>query len=381
MGTVAVWKRAWLPPSETFIRNQLRALDSWNGLPFGVARLRSSLSSNDDVILFGDGWRDRILLALFRLGGSSRRVEHFLRDNNVDVVHAHFGSEAVSIWRQCRKLRIPLVVTLHGHDISAAPRTSGVQGWRYRRRLRLMFAYASRVVAVSDYIRDLAIERGAAPEKVKVRYIGIPVAGPVSSTSPNEGKNWDIAFVGRLTQKKGVRDLLQAVARVRAGGATSVVIVGSGPLESELRDYAVANGLIVDFLGHLPPDEVRAVLERARLFVAPSQSAPDGDAEGFGLVFLEAALAGLPVVAYAHGGVVEAVKNFETGLLCPEGDVESLALAIERMLADPARARAMGAAGRARVIREFNINDRTRDLESLYDEVLDERSGGRVGRG
>jgi colanic acid/amylovoran biosynthesis glycosyltransferase len=366
MKTVAVWKRAWLPPSETFVRNQLDSLRDWRGVAFGVARIDSVLSRDSDRILFGEGARERLSLALFRLTGRSSRVEKFLRSEGVAVVHAHFGSEAVSIWRQCRALGIPLVVTLHGHDITAGPRTPGFPGWRYRRRLRKMFAYASTVIAVSEFIRERAIERGAQPEKVVVRYIGVPTNFDEPVTAEH-GTEWDIVFVGRLSEKKGVSDLLRAVAEMPDGATTRVAIVGSGALEGDLRAYAHARGLRVDFLGHMTPAGVRRVLARARIFVAPSQVAASGDAEGFGLVFLEAALAGLPVVAYRHGGVPEAVVDGVTGILCEEGDVEALGRAVSSLLRDQELVQRMGAAGRTRVVADFDVVRKTAELEKIYE--------------
>lgn len=373
MKTVAVWKRVWLPPSETFVRNQLTSLSRWRGVAFGVARIEGPLSRDSDRILFGSSLADRVSLALFRLTGRSPRVERFLRSEDVAVVHAHFGSEAVSIWRQCRALRIPLVVTLHGHDVTAGPRTPGIAGWRYRRRLNRMFSYASAVIAVSNFIRECAISYGADPGKVVVRYIGIPT-GSQSSPSSEGDQTWDIAFVGRLSEKKGVKDLLQAVAEMPNGRSVRVAVVGAGALAPDLHSYAERHSLDVDFLGHLDPDAVRGVLSRARLFVAPSQTAPSGDAEGFGLVFLEAALAGLPVVAYRHGGVSEAVVDGVTGILCDEGDVTALGGAIASLLSDSTALEAMGRAGRRRVIEGFDVVERTLQLEEIYEAAVRERT-------
>jgi len=367
MKTVAVWKRAWLPPSETFIRNQIDALQDWRALPFGVSRLESILSRESDAILFGDSIWDKIALARFRVTGRSPRVERFLRANDVSVVHAHFGSEAVSIWRQCRHLGIPLVVTLHGHDITAGPKTPGFEGWRYRRRLRRMFAYASAIVAVSEFIRGQALLYGAPASKTVVRYIGIPTRDQrVRDAEPK----WDIAFVGRLSEKKGVSDLLQALVLLgEMGRAARVVIVGSGPLKPELRAFSKAHRLNVEFLGHQNSAGVRSVLAASRFFVAPSQLAPSGDAEGFGLVFLEAALAGLAVVAYRHGGVPEAVADGTTGLLCEEKNVDSLAEAIALFLSDVQRTEHFGTAGSQRVLDHFDVTSRTAELEQIYTSV------------
>lgn len=375
MRTVAVWKRVWLPPSETFVRNQMDYLSAWRSVAFGVRRMDSLLSRDSDEILFGDSVRERIALALFRLRGHSPRVTRFLIEQQVDVVHAHFGSEAVSIWRQCKKARIPLVVTLHGHDISAAPLTKGLAGWRYRRRLRSMFIYASRVIAVSNFIRQLALSQGAVDERTVVRYIGIPIEAASPDAARDAASRWDIAFVGRLAHKKGVRDLLAAVSNLSHEGIQpSVVVVGSGPLGAELRAFARQEDLKVEFLGHQSPEQVREVLAVSRIFVAPSKTAEDGDAEGFGLVFLEAAAASLPVISYAHGGVVEAVEDGVTGILCEEGNVDALTDAIRRLIANPDLAEELGRSGRARVLSDFDVKDRTRELESVYEAAVSGRA-------
>ena len=85
------------------------------------------------------------------------------------------------------------------------------------------------------------------------------------------------------------------------------------------------------------------------------------------MVFLEAALAGLPVLSYRHGGVPEAVADGVTGTLVPEGDVEQLAAAIDSLLDDPDRARDMGLRGAQRVVSQFDIRELTKGLESAYD--------------
>ncbi len=111
-------------------------------------------------------------------------------------------------------------------------------------------------------------------------------------------------------------------------------------------------------------------MSEASIFVAPSKTAPDGDAEGFGMVFLEASQAGLASIAYRHGGVREAVVDGVTGLLADEGDVAQLSRKVAELLKNPERARSLGEAGRLRATNEFDIRTRTAALEGLYDEVL-----------
>ena len=115
-------------------------------------------------------------------------------------------------------------------------------------------------------------------------------------------------------------------------------------------------------------------MAEATVFAAPSRTAANGDAEGFGMVFLEAALSSVPVVSYRHGGVPEAVVDGETGLLAEEGDLEGLASRLEMLLTDPVLAARLGAAGKQRTIELFDVKKRTLDLEDVLDAVVAARS-------
>ncbi len=114
---------------------------------------------------------------------------------------------------------------------------------------------------------------------------------------------------------------------------------------------------------------MRDELARCWLFVAPSVTAADGDAEGLGMVFLEAQALEVPVVSFASGGVVEAVADGETGLLCAERDVAALADNIAQLLENSTLRHQMGKRGRARVETQFDIRKQCALLEQIYDEI------------
>ncbi len=99
---VAVWRWRWLPGGETFVRNHVTSLRRWEAVPFGAKRVDSPLAAPDDVILFGP--RERLTRGLFDVTGWSPRVRRFLADGDFDLVHAHFGLDAVVIALICRRL-------------------------------------------------------------------------------------------------------------------------------------------------------------------------------------------------------------------------------------------------------------------------------------
>lgn len=360
----AVWKATWLPPSQTFVRNQVLALSTWRPVLVGVRRV-PGLDLVPDLAPFGSSLLARAAARASRATGYLGVYDAFLRRAGVRVVHAHFGTGAVQVLPVVRRAGLPLVVTFHGYDVMSEPVGGSRRARRYRADLVRVFDQAYALVAVSEVIRERLVELGAPPEKVRVHYIGIPVTE--ASEPPDVGARSGVVFVGRLIESKGVEDLLRAVSLIPSRPA--VRIVGDGPEKDRARRLAETLGVDATFLGHLPPPEVARVLREAAVFCAPSRTSPTGGSEAFGMVYLEAALHGLPVVAYRHGGVPEAVADGVTGMLATEGDVEALSDLLAALVADPARADRLGRAGRQRVLTSFDIRTRTAELEALYDEA------------
>ena len=358
---LVIWRSALLSGSETFVRNHGDALTRWQPTYLGATRTESPLARADDVIAFPGGGADFLRL---RLTGASPRLRRLLTDAAPAVVHAHFGGDGWLVSAETVRAGVPLIVTVHGHDVTRQPASPGLKGLRYRRNLRAVFDRATVILAVSEVIRDRAVACGADPAKVRVHYTGVPVPPP----APPAPKQWDVAFIGRFVAKKGADDLIAALGVLRPLRPRAVLI-GTGPLQPQIEAQAAHLGLDVTFAGAQPPDEVQRLLAGARILAAPSKTARDGDTEGLPTTILEAAALGLPVVATRHSGIPEAVLDGETGLLAAEGDVAALARHLHRLLEDEALREKLGAAGRLRVEEHFNLAEQTRRLEDLYDTV------------
>ncbi|MDX9979158.1 MAG: glycosyltransferase [Lentisphaeria bacterium] len=177
-----------------------------------------------------------------------------------------------------------------------------------------------------------------------------------------------IGMISRVHPGKGHEYLLQALPEIReAFPAVRLRIVGKGPLLEPLRTLAhrldiAAN---VDFAGFVP--DIAAELNSFDLFVLPSLS------EGLPISILEAMAAGLPIAASMVGGVPEVVEDGVTGLLFPPRAPQALARAVVRLLQDPGRARAMGAAGRQRIVNEFSPERYLAGLDALYRDLRREK--------
>ena len=138
-------------------------------------------------------------------------------------------------------------------------------------------------------------------------------------------------------------------------GPVRYLIVGTGPEAQSLRKLADGCGVaeLVEFLGQVDDQELAALYRAGDLFIMPSRDLYGQPIEGLGLVYLEANLCGLPVIASNTGGIPDAVVHGETGLLVNPEDPGDIAAAIVRLLSDKDLAARLGAAGHARVLREF----------------------------
>lgn len=366
---VLMWRNNVLARSETFIRNQAQAIDHFEVSIAGLNAVENGLHLNVPTWVAAENGFGRARIKWIKGVRADRGLQLAIRRIAPDLVHAHFGYDATTILPFVRRASLPLLATFHGNDVTALPYADSRMAMLYRRRLPELFAYANRLVVVSDYLRTRLIELGAPEEKVVVNYVGVPISShPLPDVEVDRN---GVLFVGRLVEVKGPFDLLEAFSRLpKKLRSTRLTVVGDGPLRSALERKARSLGIKAKFTGMLTSDQVDVQMRKHAVFCGPSRTATSGAAEAFGLAFVEAGLNSLPSVGYFHGGVPEAVLDGTTGYLVPEGDVAQLAMSMSKLLADPERAQAMGRAAAIRVRREFDISVQHRRLQRIYSESL-----------
>jgi phosphatidylinositol alpha-1,6-mannosyltransferase len=178
--------------------------------------------------------------------------------------------------------------------------------------------------------------------------------------------------VGRLQRRKGHDHVIEALSGLVASHPhLRYVIVGDGEDRARLERIAADRGIAdrVVFAGIVPPETLSAYYSAADLFVHPNR-VETGDFEGFGIVFLEAAAASLPVIGGNTGGVPEAVSDGRTGVLVSGTDVEQLRAAIVRFADDPLLRMSMGRAGREMVASAFDWSSAARKLTAVHEHVV-----------
>lgn len=290
------------------------------------------------------------------------RLKRFLERERYDLVHCHSRRGADILGgRAARAAGVPAVVSRRVDNREPA----FLAAFRYR-----PFA---KIIAISEAVAASLAAQGIDGERVRVVRSAVDAdalgASPDCSAFraefaiPDDGLA--VAAAGQLIERKGHRFLVSAVAELRERHpGLRLLLFGAGPLEQALREQVVALGLadVVRFPGFR--DDLDARLACVDIFVHPAL------AEGLGVAALKAAAAGVPVIAFEAGGLTESVVDGETGLLVPPADTAGLVAAIDRLATAPGLRRSMGAAGRARMQKEFSIATMTDKHLGLYESVL-----------
>ncbi len=302
--------------------------------------------------------------------GRVRGVREAIREFQPDIVHAH-GSRAALFARLADPRASERVVyTVHGIHVDRS-------GGAMRRTVllnteRLLRTKTARFVTVceADLRRGVALRiLDHALSRVVYNGIALPQPPGASGAFRSElGIGPDaplILCVGRLEAQKDHATLIAAFERVHAQRPDAVlVLVGSGALEDQVRAQVGSLGL---------SDCVRIAPPRSRIADAYTDAtvvALSSRWEGLPYTVVEAMAYGKPVVATCVDGIPEAVESGVTGLLVDPGDSEALAVALGDVLGDPAKAARMGAAGSARVVERFSVEQMVESLRSVYAEVM-----------
>lgn len=300
-----------------------------------------------------------------QFGLVSSALEQRLRALNPIAIHASFGKSGAYALPLARQLGLPLAVTYYGGDATKTSNTKTSVVRVYNRRRQQLWDTADLILPCSDFIRRELLAKGAPDDKMVVHH---NTADP-AKFQPGEKQNL-LVFAGRWSPKKGIDTLIDALTRLgpQLDGWT-VRLCGNKPegqrdaFEQGLHDKLAASGVAVELAGWVPADDMPGHWAEAKIACVPSKRAPSGDAEGLPLVCIEAMLSGCALAATKHSGIVECVSDGETGYLCDEGDANALATNLAKMLADPGKTAAMGDAGRARALEQFNLQTQSRKLE------------------
>jgi len=296
--------------------------------------------------------------------GSVLKLHSVIARETPDVVHLHASRAHVLGSAAARLAGAKVVIATRRMDDPIKmvwPNTSAYGGW------------TTAIVAISGAVRDVMIDCGVDPSKIRLIPSGTDIARfenaiPDPELRSRLGADASaplICAAATLAERKGIRYLIEAAKQLKLGGTpVHLVIAGDGEQREELERLARDLDIAASFIGFY--SDMPTLLATADVFVMPSLS------EGLGVAVLEAMAAGKPVVASAVGGLRESVLDGATGFSVPPADSEALAEGIAKLISNPAMATEFGLAGRARARANYSLDNMARSNEALYHELVNE---------
>jgi glycosyltransferase involved in cell wall biosynthesis len=302
------------------------------------------------------------LLALTYLLSGAYTAWKICRKERIDVLHVHwpFPHGLMACW-PAWLTGVKVISSCHSAEIALAARNK-LSTWLLANCLRRSDA----VTANSGHTAKLV--HGISGVNAEVIPYGATVRIDEQPTSEGEGELPHLLFSGRLIQRKGVDFLIRAMPRILARRKVRLVITGDGHYRGQWETLSHELGVshAVEFVGFVSNERLSRLFRACTVYVHPAIHDDRGDTEGLGVVLIEALRNRKPVVASQVGGIVDVIKDGETGLLVPEKDPDALAEAVLRLLEDPALARRLGEQGYVYATEFFDWDRITDRLEAVY---------------
>lgn len=318
-----------------------------------------------------------------------REMHRLLEKDRPDAVHVHsvYPMFSPSVLVACRRLGVPVVMTVHSHILTCPTwyhlhkgqvcedcvggheywcvlkncRNNIFESFAYAlrssvaRRFRLFHDNVSVLIVMTPFAKGRLLQAGFRDDQIAV----VPNPTSVSDTTTDRPAGEYVAFAGRVSPEKGVDIFLAAAAQMPD---VPFKVAGDGPVLSEMMARAPQN---VEFLGQLGFDELLTFYRRSRVLVVPSLGF-----ELFAMVAVDAMALGVPVIASRIGGLPHVVEDGVTGLLFEPGNPGDLVQQVRRLWDDPQLCNRMGRAGRQKVMREYTEDAYFHNLMAVYQTAI-----------
>jgi colanic acid/amylovoran biosynthesis glycosyltransferase len=369
---VAHLRTPYLLLTETFIYRFLKRIRRFRPIVLAMAKQNEEVFPFQDVHLVSTPRIFRVLWQrMFRFESSVLKYAPWypahiraIQQHKVDLLHAHFGTTGYFAWPLKGLLRLPLVTSFYGTDVSWVPKQP-----RWPIRYHRLFASGEHFTAVSELMKQQLVDLGCPEEKISVVHTGLDMEEFTYQPrrKPDEGDTIKFLVIGRFIEVKGHQYVIKAYAQVhRRFPNTELHIVGDGPLRPQIEQLINDLG-ITDSVRLLGSNvEVKEELGRCHVLVQASATTADGYHDGAPVTLLEAQAVGMPVIGTLHAGIPEEIVDGETGFLVPEKDVDALAAKMIALVEHPEIWNKMGQKGRRYIAQHFNINFETQKLEDIY---------------
>jgi colanic acid/amylovoran biosynthesis glycosyltransferase len=351
---IAFVRHRYLPPSETFIYEELKNIESFKPIVFARKTMNLKLFPFPRIK---------------RLPHNPRKTARVFKNNHIKLIHARFGNAGVRLIVTKQKLRIPMITSFHGFDLP----TKRNRRKSYHRKLPVLFRVGNKFTVPSRHMKQKLIRWGCPRHKIEIMYSGIDMKKFSYKQRDNKTEGLTIITVGRLHEKKGHRYLLQAFKKIHDRyPSIRLIIIGEGHERRKIKRLIASLKLnkYVQMKGLIAHNHLSELLYRADIFCLPSLTTKDGNQEGIPNAIKEAMATGLPIISTRHGGIPELVTDGKEGLLVSEKSVNGLVEKFKYLIENPTIRQEMGKKGREKVESNFDSAKQVRKLESMYSNLI-----------
>lgn len=326
----------------------------------------------NDIEIICKGFYDKFYFKLFKhiSRHSAKCINEYIQENQISIVHFHYGSDATIYMNLIKILKVPFIVSFYGYDCTSFP-TRYFSFGKFLLK-QIVFKHSGYLLAMSPDMKNDLIKLGCDEKKILVHYFGNEIDKFVcKNRNYNKQGPLKLLIMASLFEKKGHLFLLKSLVKLNSFHIQyKLTIVGQGPLEKKIKDFVLENHLSnnVEFKKNIPygtPEMINEYLS-ADIYLQPSVTTKNNEKEGIPGALIEAMATGLPVISTYHAGITYVVKNNETGLLINEWEVDRLSERILTLLTHPALREKLGRSAQAFVLNELDCNIKAKELENIY---------------
>jgi colanic acid/amylovoran biosynthesis glycosyltransferase len=292
----------------------------------------------------------------------------------IDLLHAHFGTEGYSALPLAKYLKVPLVVTFYGYDMSQIPKKKA-----WKRRYKKLFEKVSVICVEGEYMKSKMLELGCDGNKLFVCRLAIPTEQIKFSLRPEYATVLNILMCANFVEKKGYFDALDTIKKLKDTGINvNCEIIGDGPLQEQIVEKIQHLNLYeeVKLLGRKNSQEIYEISEKHHVFFHPSKFGPDGDSEGGApTIISEMQALGLPVISTTHADIPNNIP-VENHFLANEGDIDQMVEKFKQFIQSKGNWNRISDLGRKFVEENHDASSIGNKLEQLYDNLINSSETG-----
>ncbi len=310
------------------------------------------------------------------LKGMTQRLQTTMSRDGIDLIHAHFGRAGYYALPIVNQLKLPLITSFYGYDVSEYPARYPI----WREHYQKLFASGNRVLCLGAEMRQNLIDLGCPPDKLSRHHLGVNIQKiRYEPRQWSPGEPLRVLFASEFRERKGIPYALEALGTFQHEVPLEITIIGAAPDHPDgarerkkiMQTLEAQNLLpVTRLMGKQPYSVLLEEAYRHHIFMAPSITASDGDMEGTPMALVDMAATGMPIISTTHSDIPEIIQHGETGFLAEERDSAGLLDYLRWYAGNPDQWERITLAGRQHVETEFDRGQQNERLRNIYRQTL-----------